>query len=202
MANQLNSALPILAEALQTSFSVLTSIPLALAPTLRTNIKWSKLRFNAVPTGKTAFKGAYSPDEAHKALTAENPAYASLTVTQKPSWVWDPSSYSEGAISSLAVSFKDPDGSSAQALLCHRTLYAFRHIITVKHWKQTPPKKTQATRKTAPTTQPTMAARINPLINQQPQPSMYTAPINTDQMSPDDFAQHLEQEDRVKRRHP
>ena len=191
-ANQLNSTLPILAEALQTSFSVLTSIPLALAPTLHPNIKWSKLCFNAVPTGKTAFKGAYSPDEAHKALTAENPAYASLTVTQKPSWVRDPSSYSEGTISSLAVSFKDPDGSSTQALLCHRTLYAFRHVITVKCWKQTPPKKTQATRKTAPTTQPTTAARINPLIDQQPQPSMYTAPMNTDQMSPEDFAQHLE----------
>src|SRR6266446_10742625 len=147
MANQLNSALPILAEALQTSFSVLTSIPLALAPTLRTNIKWSKLRFNAVPTGKTAFKGAYSPDEAHKALTAENPTYSSLTITQKPSWVHKPSSYSNGTISSLVVSFEDPDGTSAQALLHQRTLYAFGNIITIKRWKQTPPKRTTATTK-------------------------------------------------------
>src|SRR6266404_5442566 len=139
-ANQLNAAFPHFAEAIQSSVSVLTSTPLHQAPTLRPNVKWSKLRFNAVPTGKTTFKGAYSPDEAHKALTAENPTYASLTITQKPSWVRNPSSYSDGAISSLAVSFEDPDGTSAQALLRQRTLYAFGNVITVKRWKQTPPK--------------------------------------------------------------
>src|SRR6266403_2842131 len=197
-ANQLNAALPHFAEAIQSSLSVLTSTPLHQAPTLHPNIKWSKLCFNAVPTGKTAFKGAYSPDEAHKALTAENPAYASLTVTQKPSWVRDPSSYSDGAISSLAVSFEDPDGTSAQALLRQRTLYAFGNVITVKRWKQTPPKHTTAT--TATTSNPILAVRVNPLAETQPQPSVYTTPMNTSQMSPKDFAIHLEQEDRSKRR--
>src|SRR6266446_803730 len=196
-ANQLNSALPHFVEAIQSSISVLTSTPLHQAPTLRPNVKWSKLRFNAVPTGKTAFKGAYSPDEAHKALTAENPAYASLTVTQKLSWVCNPSSYSKGTISSLAVSFEDPDGTSTQALLRQWTLYAFGNIITIKRWKQTPPKHTTATTKTP--SNPIPAVRITPLAETQPQPSVYTAPIDRSQLSPEEFALHLEQEDRLKR---
>jgi len=55
------------------------------------------------------------------AFVTKNPAYAALTIAQKPLWVWDPTTYAIGAISSLSVSFEDPDSTSAQALLRHRT---------------------------------------------------------------------------------
>ncbi|KAI0253926.1 hypothetical protein BJV78DRAFT_1190381 [Lactifluus subvellereus] len=53
-AHQLTTALPHFAEVLQTSFSSLAESAPQTPPTLRHNVKWSKLRFNAVPTGKTA----------------------------------------------------------------------------------------------------------------------------------------------------
>ncbi|KAF8460866.1 hypothetical protein DFH94DRAFT_785796 [Russula ochroleuca] len=91
-------------------------------PTLRHNVKWSKLPLNAIPTGKSEARGAYTPDETHTALIAENPAYAALTITQKPSWVRDHTTYKSGAISSLSVSFEDPDGTGAQTLLHYMPL--------------------------------------------------------------------------------
>jgi hypothetical protein len=39
------------------------------------------------------------------------------------------------------MSFEDPDGTSAQALLRGRTLYMLGHVVTVKRWKQSPPKR-------------------------------------------------------------
>lgn len=139
--SQLTAALPHFSEALQASLSALAESAPQTPPTLRPNVKWSKLRFNAVPTGKSDTRGAYTPDEAHAALVTENQAYATLTITQKPSWVRDPTTYTPGATSSLSVSFEDPDGTGIQTLLRHRTLYAFGHVITVKRWKQTPPKR-------------------------------------------------------------
>jgi hypothetical protein len=69
------------------------------------------------------------------ALTAINPTYASLQITQKPSWVRPPSSYPHGSASSLSVTFEDPDGSKMKALLTERYLYAFGNRATVKKWK-------------------------------------------------------------------
>ena len=172
-AHQLNAALPHFSEALQTSLSASAESAPQAPPTLRPNIKWSKLRFNAVPTGKTNTRGAYTPDEAHNAFAAENPAYASLTVTQKPSWVRDPATYSPDTSSSLSVSFEDPDGTSAQTLLRQRTLHAFGHVITVKRWKNTPPKR-KATTTTAPSTNTNRLAGVNAPPGQS-QPSLYTA---------------------------
>ena len=136
-AHQLTTALPHFSEALQTSLSAMAESAPQSPPSLRRNVAWSKIRLNAVPTGKTETTGAHTPDEAHVALISENPAYAALTITQKPSWVRDPSKYLPGALSSLSVSFEDPDGTSAQNLLRLRTLYAFGHVITVKRWKST-----------------------------------------------------------------
>ena len=39
----------------------------------------------------------------------ENPLYASLNITQKPSWIHTPSSYSLYTVSSLVFAFKDRD---------------------------------------------------------------------------------------------
>jgi hypothetical protein len=147
--HQLNTALPHFSEVLQPSLSAMAESAPQTPPTLRHNVKWSKLRINSVPTGKTDNRGAFTPDEVHNALVSENPAYATLNITQKPSWVRDPTSYQSGAISSLSFSFEDPDSSCAQTLLRHRTLYAFGHVTTVKRWKQSPPKK-RPTGTTAP----------------------------------------------------
>jgi hypothetical protein len=155
-APQLTSAIPHFSEALQSSLSALSESSPASPLTLRHNVKWSKLRLNSVPTGTSDTRGAFTPDEAHNALITENPSYATLSITQKPSWVRDPKTYKPGATSSLSVSFEDPDGTGAQTLLRLRTLYAFGHVITVKRWKQTPPKRAPsnpAPPKTTPTTQ-------------------------------------------------
>jgi hypothetical protein len=67
--------------------------------------------------------GAYTPEELHSFLTNANPAYTSLSVTQLPSWVCPPTSYSTGSISSLSLSFEDPDGSKLKALLSQHYIY-------------------------------------------------------------------------------
>lgn len=167
-AHQLTTALPHFSEALQPSLSEMAESAPESPPSLRHNVKWSKLRINSVPTGKADTRGSYTPDEVHNALVAENPAYATLTITQKPSWVRDPSSYQPGAISSLSFSFEDPDGTSAQTLLRHRTLYAFGHVITVKRWKNSPPKRVPSIpnpRKPTATT-----PGVIPLVGTGPQP--------------------------------
>ena len=88
-------------------------------------MKWSKVLINGVPTGVTGDRGAKTPDECHAALALENPTYASLQITQKPSWVRPPTSYTIGSASSLVVAFEDPDGSKSEALLASRQLFLF-----------------------------------------------------------------------------
>jgi hypothetical protein len=83
-------------------------------------------------------RAAYDPAECHEALTTINPSYAHLTVTQRPSWVRPPSSYSINAVSSLSVAFEDPDGSKIKAMLADRYLYVFGTRATVKKWKHRP----------------------------------------------------------------
>ena len=53
----------------------------------RANIKWSKITINGVPTGASPTRTPYTPEECHTALAAINPTYATLQITQKPSWV-------------------------------------------------------------------------------------------------------------------
>ena len=104
-------------------------------PQPRANVKWPKILLNSVPTGASKDRAPYSPDECHSALTATNPAYSSLSIMQKPSWVRPPSSYTQGTISSLSVAFEDPDGTKLKAILTDRYLYAFGTRIAVKKWK-------------------------------------------------------------------
>jgi len=109
--------------------------PLLSTPVVRTNTKWSKLLINGVPTGKLDSRAPYTPKECHTALAAHNPTYANLSITHKPSWVWSPTSYTSGDISSLSVAFKDPDGSKIKSLLVERHLYLFGNRATIKKWK-------------------------------------------------------------------
>ncbi len=109
--------------------------PISL-PTIRPNIKWSKILLNSVPTGVSPNRTAKSPEECHTAFLTENPSYAKLTVTQKPSWVRNPSTYTEGAVSSLIVAFEDSDGSLLRSLLTNKVLYVFGSCATLRKWKQ------------------------------------------------------------------
>ena len=71
----------------------------------------------------------------HSALVAVNPLYATLVIMQKPSWVRPPS-YKSSGVSSLVVTFEDPDSSSPKTLLTERYLYAIGTGAKVKKWKQ------------------------------------------------------------------
>ena len=104
-------------------------------PQPRPNTKWSKITINGVPTGASTDRSPLSPDECHTALAASNPSYASLSITQKPSWVRPPNSYPPGAVSSLSVAFEDPDGSKLKVLLAERYLYALGNRASVLKWK-------------------------------------------------------------------
>jgi hypothetical protein len=111
----------------------LTSEDPVLSP--RANIKWSKISINGIYTGASESREPYTLEECHTALTANNPAYATLTVTQLPSWVRAPSSYNSGAVSSLSVAFEDQDRTKLKALLAEHYLYCFGTRGTVKKWK-------------------------------------------------------------------
>jgi hypothetical protein len=135
-AQQLNKVLPYLLKTLKASIPEQgTSI------TARANVKWSRILLNRVPTGTSLTREAYTPNECHAALCAENPTYATLPITFRPSWVRDPSSYTSDTVSSLSFAFEDPDGSLASSLLTNKTLYIFGATAITKRWKQRPPTK-------------------------------------------------------------
>ncbi|KAH9011791.1 hypothetical protein EDB84DRAFT_1569516 [Lactarius hengduanensis] len=71
-------------------------------------------------------------------LLADNPAYRGLRLTQPPSWVRAPASYTLGSVSSLVLTFEDPSGDSLHSLLAGRTLFAFGHSGELKRWKAKP----------------------------------------------------------------
>jgi hypothetical protein len=180
-AHHLTTTLPIISEALQSSFSALSHSAPDTPPPVRPNVKWSKLTINNIPTGKTETQGAHTPEECHNTLLAENPAYASLIITQKPSWVRDPSTYRSGTSSSLTFSFEDLDGTGAQALLQTKQLFAFGQMGIVKRWKQKPPPPKRvtpappSTPKPAslhPSTPATPSARLATLLRDSRSPSV------------------------------
>lgn len=112
-------------------------------PPIRTNVKWSKLLINSVPTGHPTAATeeswrTYTPDECHKSLTANNPSYTTLTITQKPSWVRIPTTYNRGTRSSLVFAFEDPDGSARRSLLSNKQLFIHGVRAKVSHWKEKP----------------------------------------------------------------
>ena len=106
--------------------------------TARANVKWSKILINSVPIGISETRGPWTPEECHRALTAHNPSYTALTITQKPSWVRNPSTYKKDDHSSLVVAFEDPDGLHRRSLLSNKQLYLLGVRAKVTRWKETP----------------------------------------------------------------
>ncbi|KAI0280452.1 hypothetical protein BC826DRAFT_1149386 [Russula brevipes] len=112
-------------------------------PIIRATVKWSKITINGVPTGVSETRGPHTPEECHAALLADNPQYAQLTITQKPSWVRTPASYTPSSSSSLVFAFEDPDGSKKATLLNSKCVYLFGARATLRKWK-TPTQTTPA----------------------------------------------------------
>ena len=130
--HSLQLAAPHISTLLSKAIKLPSDIPISQP---RPNVKWSKILLNGVPTGAFKNHPPFSPDRLHQELAANNPSYASLTITQKPSWVQPPSSYLPGTVSSLSVAFEDPDGSKLKMLLVERYLYTFGNRATIMKWK-------------------------------------------------------------------
>lgn len=112
-------------------------------PLIRATTKWSKILLNGVPTGVSNSRDAYTPEECHQALLSDNPHYAQLTITQKPSWVKSPSSYTPSSFSSLVFAFEDPDGSKKASFLNSKYVYLYGTRANLRKWKTA--KQTAAT---------------------------------------------------------
>jgi len=130
---QLKDATHVLTTTIQSMLKELTT---SLAS--RANVKWSKLLINGVPTGVDKETLAHSPAECQRTLALDNPSYGRLTITQLPSWVHSPFSYTPSSYSSLVVTFEDPDRSIASGIVTAKWLYLFGVQATVKRWKQKP----------------------------------------------------------------
>ncbi|KAH9057753.1 hypothetical protein EDB87DRAFT_1685912 [Lactarius vividus] len=135
-AHHLNSASHSTSDALALFLSADASSPLPVL--VWENCKWGRLTINGIPTGASLTRGPYSSSELHAALLADNPAYRTLRLTQAPSWVRAPTSYTPGSISSCVISFEDPSGDSLRGLMAGRTLFAFGHVGELKRWKAKP----------------------------------------------------------------
>ncbi|KAI9428649.1 hypothetical protein H4582DRAFT_2066807 [Lactarius indigo] len=118
---------------IQSTIADFLSSPL---PLLTVNSKWSKILINNVPTGVTTTAGPASPHDCHLSLLTHNPTYATLLVTQKPSWVKPPSSLTPHSHSSLVMAFEDPTGAMLQQLIKNRFLHIFGTEAPVKAWQE------------------------------------------------------------------
>jgi hypothetical protein len=137
MATQLQATSQFITSLLSTNLAQ-AGPPLPL--TSQPNVRWSKVLINSVPTGiMKDHPQAFTPAECHAALQANNPSNRSLRVTQLPSWVKPPSSYSPGQVSSLVVAFEDPDGTLLSSLLSPHHLFLFGSAAELRWWKQKPP---------------------------------------------------------------
>ncbi|KAF8256698.1 hypothetical protein EI94DRAFT_225045 [Lactarius quietus] len=107
-AHHLNAASHFISTTLSPFLSANPATPLPVSS--RENVRWSRLLINGIPTGVSDSRGAYEPSECHNALAVDNPVYRTLRLTQLPSWVRKPSTYTIGSRSSLVIAFEDPDG--------------------------------------------------------------------------------------------
>jgi len=130
---QLKDATQVLTTAIQSTLKEPTT-----SLTSQANIKWSKLLINRVPTGVDEETPAHSPAECQHVLALDNLSYGHLTITQLPSWVRSPFSYTPSSYSSLVVAFEDPNGSIASGIIAAKWLYLFSMQATIKRWKQKP----------------------------------------------------------------
>ena len=81
------------------------------------NTRWSRVTVSHVYSRKESSHSPHSPSALHAELAAQNPAYASLTIRQLPSWVRNPAAFKDGQISSVTFAFDDPDGSLSKKLI-------------------------------------------------------------------------------------
>jgi hypothetical protein len=139
--HQLQLAASTIAQTFANAYSVAVN---PTPPPTRANVRWSKMLINGLPTGASDTRAAFTPEECHRSLAANNPSYSILPITQKPSWVHPPSSYKANSSSSLVVAFEDPDGERLKSMLAARFIYALGTRATVKKWKQKAPTRKQA----------------------------------------------------------
>jgi hypothetical protein len=132
---QLNLALAFIKKQAGDAIKMYQPLNLLPEPLIRATTRWSKILINGVPTGVTNKRDAYTPEECHLALLTDNPQYAQLTITQKPSWVKAPSSYSPSSSSSLVFAFEDPDGNKQAAFLNSKHVYLYGTRATARKWK-------------------------------------------------------------------
>jgi hypothetical protein len=160
-----HTILTLLREEYPNTFSLTTEL------TARANVKWSKILINSVPTGINDTRGPWTSEECHRALIAHNPSYAALKVTQKPSWVREPTTYKIGDHSSLVVAFEDPDGSQRRSILSSHQLYLLGVRAKVSRWKEMPrppPTDTTPTATTPPTDPVTESRSSTPAATRAP----------------------------------
>ncbi|KAI9433504.1 hypothetical protein H4582DRAFT_2186424 [Lactarius indigo] len=139
---------------IQSTIADFLSSPL---PLLTVNSKWSKILINNVPTGVTTNSGPASPHDCHLSLLTHNPIYATLLVTQKPSWVRPPSSLTPHSHSSLVMAFEDPTGAILQQLIKNKSLHIFSTEAPVKAWQDKKrPHKNTATQEHKPESHATL----------------------------------------------
>ena len=106
--------------------------PLSHPITARANVKWFKLLINSI----NKMRGPFISDKCHRSLVAHNPSYATLKITQKPSWVRPPSSLTADTHSSLVVAFEDLDGFARRSLLSNKQLFILGTRAKVTCWKE------------------------------------------------------------------
>ena len=99
-----------------------------------TNLRWSKLLVNSIPTGVTGDSVAHTPAVIHDQLLKENPAYCRLWITQLPTWVQCPDLYGPGSSLSVTFTFEDLDGSLLTSLLSSHFLFLFGVQSTLRKW--------------------------------------------------------------------
>ena len=190
--HSLQLAAPHISNILHTSLSLPSSTSISQP---RANAKWSKILLNGVPTGVSddlGSEGPASPDLCHTILVQTNPFYASLTITQKPSWVCPPSFYSPNSVSSLSFAFEDPDRTKLKLILTERYLYLFGHRVQVKKWKYWQPKskdnsKSNTTKHTQDGDKPDeedIKITLTPATISTPLPIMSTQPTRMSRRKP------------------
>src|SRR5712691_11186691 len=127
---------------LTSAISTRLSLPGPSPISARANVKWGKVLVNGVPLqAPGSAPGVASSVVCHASLTDHNPSYAALKITQMPSWVRAPATYSTSGKtkSSLVVAFEDPDGSVARSLLQAKSLFIFGAQAKVRKWKYKAP---------------------------------------------------------------
>ena len=145
----LTSASNMISSTITSSFPLIHEHLGTATPHITANIRWSKVLLSNIPTGADEKRGPWTPEECHKVLITDNPRYAELNITQRPSWVKHPDTYKTNSSSSLVFAFEDPEGHNIRSLLKSEKLYIFGTGATVKPWQQQPPLSRQ-TRHTEP----------------------------------------------------